>query len=159
MKKEKIVSAIKNGTFLKNVDDNKLMGIVNTCASVISMNSGQGCETIVLLRFIDYLKEDYYFVTDYDFVLIMQYGSIGEFGDFYGINQKSFLKWTKDYLKARDVIMKEIKKFESANDNTNTRLIDFSNLLKQVIREKKFTEDGIFAIKKLYAGTKFLDNL
>ena len=152
MRKNKVIEAIQSGTPLNKLNDIDTTKVVNSCTSMIIENSGQPCDTMNLYRFVDFLKEDYYFLTDLDLIQICQYGSIGEFGEYYGINQRSFLKWTKEYIKVRYSYQKDMKRFEDNGAGTNQRLIEFSNLIKIGIREKKFSPDGELAIRRLYAG-------
>ena len=137
MNRQKIANAVSSGKKLKDMEHAELNGYNLKLQSMVESNTNQQSQINDYDGFVEFIIGEYYWVTDKDLYLLMFYGSMGDLGNFYGLNKRTFNGWLKEYLKERDSVAKEVSKLINQPESMNTKLQDINKLLKKGLNESK----------------------
>ena len=102
-----------------------------------------------LVSFVNYTTKNYGYLTDKGLMLALHYGAMGEFGDYYRINQKSMNLWVKQFAPHFTAIKQ--KGQSEGHMNQKQYCYGLMGLIRKGIDEGRFKDpDGMrkFARKK-----------
>jgi len=112
--RNRIIEAIQKGNILRAVNRGELTAVINVAAEELRRGINSDCQVEIIESFVSYLIDEYPMMTDRDLWIIMAYGCIGEWGEYYGVNKKSMVQWVKLYSKVRQKIHDD---YEKASDS------------------------------------------